>query len=569
VKHGLSHILLLLIGMMAGWSLLLAQTPDTTGASLQKTAWAKKMVKRYYHFSGNFGAFGEVYNTTAQYKRRPASTARSTLNMTFGFWKIEMPVTLILSTEEVTFRQSFNRLGLNPKIGFVTFHIGDFAGKISDYTVSGISIRGGGVDIAPTWMRLMFFYGQTQRAVNDPRAQTYAYKRMLMAGKLGIGVTNETYIDINVMKAVDDSTSLRLPVDSTKVRPQENVVVGINGQIALFRHKFRLRGEGAVSVHTMDMYAPTVESDDIPQNISKYFTIRSSTRMDYAYRGDVAINTRVVRFNAAYQRIEPGFVSLGLPYTMNDRERYNGNLNVQIVPGKFSVRGNFNYSHDNLNNQKVKTQQHISYMAGVMMKPLRPLVLNLTYSSNRLENEANLDSLIYWENNVEKKRMLFDTYNDRYMMNGSYVFRLKRLTNTLTFAYSLQKSQKRNEVENQDAFDAQMINAGYNVVVSPKFTVGVNFTNTSNKVTTGTIQSQTYGGMIGINPFTQWRNSFSVSVQSSGEQKSVNYTLTSRFRVTMRSSLNLNLIKLDFFDPVNPSREYKEHRGTLSFNYNF
>ncbi len=548
---------------------LLAQSADTTHVPVTSGAWAKQMVKRYYHFSGSFGAFGEVFNTTAQYKRRPASTARSTLNMTFGFWKIEMPVTIILSTEEVTFRQNFNRVGLTPKIGPVTFYIGDFAGKISDYTVSGISIRGGGIDIAPTWMRLMAFYGETQRAVSDPRAQNYAYKRMLMAGKLGIGVTNETYIDINFMRAVDDSNSLRLPVDSSKVRPQENVVVGLNGQIALFRHKFRLRGEGAVSIHTLDMYAPAVESNDIPEKISKYYTIRASTRMDYAYRGDVAINTRIVRLNAAYQRIEPGFASLGLPYTMNDRERYNGNLFINALPGKLTFRGTFNYSHDNLNNQKVKTQQHINYMAGVMVKPTRPLMLNFTYSSNRLENEANLDSLIYWENNIEKKRMLFDTYSDRYMVNGSYMFQVKRLANTLTFAYSLQKSQKRSEAENQNAFDAQMINAGYNVVISPKFTVGFNFTNTSNKVVTGTIQSQTYGGMLGINPFTQWRNSFSVSVQSSGEQKSVNYTLNSRFRVTARSSLNLNLVKLDFFDPVNPDREYKEHRGTLSFNYNF
>ncbi|RLD10875.1 hypothetical protein DRI50_10580 [candidate division KSB1 bacterium] len=548
-----------------------AQTADSLSGQKTEPGVVRKLIKKYYTFSGSFGAYGELYQTTAKYKRLPSSTARSTLNFTFGFWKFQVPVQIVLSTEEVSYRQSFNRFGLNPKIGIFTFHAGDFAGRISQYTVSGISIRGGGIEIAPSWMRFVVIYGQTQRAVNDPRAMTYAFKRMLLAAKLGFGKRNKTFFELNFVKAKDDSNSVNLPDDSTKIHPQENLVLGANGQIVLFKNHLRISGEGAASVYTLNLRSDKVDKDqiNIPDWVDKYYTLRLTTRLDYAYRGQIRLNTRRFRGQAGYQWIGPGFTSLGLPYTMNDREKYNGNAFIQVWPRKVILRGMFSYSHDNLKNQKVKTLKHINYMTGLMVRPVQPLTLNLVYSRNRLENETNLDSLIYWENNIEKKRQLFDTYNDRVMVNGEYVFQWLKLAHTFTLAYTLQKSQKRQTDVQQNNFDSQMITAGYNIFFSQKLNMALNFTNMDNKLASGTLRSQTYGFSLGYNPMIRWRNNVSVNMQKTQDQTSVNYTLTSRFRITARSSLNLNLYKIDFYDPVNPDREYKEHRGALSYTYNF
>ncbi len=549
---------------------LTAQTADSA-AGPGHPGLIKKMVKKYYTFSGSFGAYGELYQTTAKYKRLPSSTARSTLNFTFGFWKFQVPVQIVLSTEEVTFRQSFNRFGLNPKIGVFTFHVGDFAGRISQFTVSGISIRGGGVEIAPKWVRAVFVYGQTQRAVNDPRALTYAYKRMLLGGKLGFGPRNKTFVEFNFLKAADDPNSVDLPIDSTKIYPQENMVLGANGQIALFGNHLRFQGEGAASVYTLNIRSDKIDRDQIklPKWVDRLYPLRLTTRLDYAYRGQMRLNTRRVRAQAGYQWIGPGFTSLGLPYTMNDRVRYNGNAFVRIVPKRVSLRGMFAYSHDNLKNQKVKTLKHINFMGGLMVRPLQALTLNLIYSRNKLQNETNLDSLIYWENNIEKKRQLFDTYNDRVMLNGAYMFKWLRLAHTLTLAYTLQKSQKRQQALKENNFDSRMFTTAYNVIISPKINGSLNFTHTANRLVSGTINSQTYGLSLNYTPWMRWRNSFAVNVQKNSDQTSVNYTLRSQWRITARSSLRLNLYKIDFFDPVNPDREYKEHRGSLSYNYNF
>ena len=563
----LGLVLTISIFASKGW----AQYPDSLGAKQQSEGAVKKFVKKYYTFSGSFGAYGELYQTTAKYKRLPSSTARSTLNFTFGFWKFQIPVQIVLSTEEVSYRQNFNRFGLNPTIGIFTFHAGDFAGRISPFTVSGISIRGGGIEIAPSWMRFMVIYGQTQRAVNDPRAMTYAFKRMLLGAKLGFGNHNKTFFELNFVKAIDDSNSVNLPDDSTKIHPQENMVLGANGQLVLFGNHLRISGEGAASVYTLNLRSDKVDKDqiDIPNWVDKFYTIRLTTRLDYAYRGQIRVSTRRFRGVAGYQWIGPGFTSLGLPYTMNDRERYNGNAFIQVLPRKVTLRGMFSYSHDNLDNQKVKTLKHLNYMAGLTVRPVQPVTLNLIYSKNKLQNETNLDSLIYWENNIEKKRQLFDTYNDRIMVNGVYAFKWLKFAHSLTLAYTLQKSQRRQTEITQNNFDSQMITGGYNIVFSRKMTMALNFTNTQNKVTTGTIQSRTLGLSFGYTPMIRWRNNFSANVQKTKDQTSVNYTLTSRFRITPKSSLNLNLYKIDFYDPVNPAREYKEHRGTLSYTYNF
>jgi hypothetical protein len=574
VKINLKKLLFTTALVIAFLNIGTAQTADTLSLQKKDPNFIKKVVKKYYSFSGSFGALGQLYQTTSQYKRLPSSIARSTLNFTFGFWKFQVPVQIVLSTEEVSFRQSFNRFGINPKIGIFTFHLGDFAGRISQYTVSGISIRGGGIEIAPKWMRFEVLYGQTQRAVNDPRAMTYAYNRMLMGAKLGFGLKDKTFFELNFTKAKDDVNSVTLAADSINIYPQENAVLGLNAQAVLFKNILRIKGEAAASVHTLNLLADEVGEEDtqeIPQWMNNIYDVRLSTRADYAYNGDLRINTKIFRGQAGYEWIGPGFISLGLPYTMNDRVKYKGNAFIQLYPGRASLRGIYSYSHDNLDNQKVKTLKHINYLLGLMVIPIRPLTLNFVYSRNKLENETNLDSLIYWENNIEKKRQLFDTYNDRVMVNGAYAFKISRFSNTFTLAYTLQQSQKTqfDSTSTDNNFDSQMITAGYNILLTKQLNMAVNFTHTSNKLTPGTINTQTYGFSLGYNPTMRWRNAFSINVQKNQQQNSVNYTLTSRYRITNRSRLSLNLYKIDFFDPVNPDREYKEHRGSLSYTYNF
>ncbi len=549
-----------------------AQSADSLAAEKDETNIITDVVKKYYTFSGSFGAFGELYQTTSQYKRLPSSIARSTLNLNFGFWKFQIPVQIVVSTEEVTFRQSFNRFGINPQIGIFTFHLGDFAGTISRYTVSGISIRGGGIEIAPRWMRFELLYGQTQRAVNDPRAMTYAYNRMLWAGKLGFGLKDKSHIEFNFAKAKDDSNSVNMPADSVNIYPQDNLVLGSNAQLVLFNNALRLQGEFAASIHTLNTRAPKINEEDvqdIPAWVNNMYDLRLSTRVDYAYNADLRVNTKYFRGQAGYEWIGPGFISLGLPYTMNDRVKYKGNAFIQIMPGKLTFRGLYNYSHDNLKSQKVKTLKHINYLLGLMVRPVQPLTFNFVYSRNKLENETNLDSLIYWENNIEKKRQLFDTYNDRLMVNGVYSFKISKFSNSFTLAYTLQKSQKKQDQSSDNNFDSHMITAGYNIFFSQKLNAAVNYTYTGNTLASGIVRTQTYGLSLGYNPILKWRNAFAINVQKNQEQTSVNYTITSRFRITPRSSINLNLYKIDFFDPVNPDREYKEHRGSLAYTYNF
>lgn len=557
---------IIIVIVMILWSVpLVAQTDTVRNAD----PLAKRMVEKYFRYSGNFNTFGELYSTTAANKRRPSSTARSMLNVTFTFWKFQVPIELVVSTEEVSYRQSFNRLGFNPQWRFIRFRIGDFGGRLSDYTVNGISIRGGGVEIEPSWMRLFFYYGITQRAVDNPLAQNYAYERKLIAGKLGFGNKQNIYLDINVMKAVDDENSIQITPDSARINPMENLAASIDGQLALFKRRFRVNGEVAASVISLNKLAPKADSSEIPSWARDIFPVRLSTRLDFAYRTTLQVSTKPFSLMTGYERIGAGYTSLGLPYSNNDRVRYNGNANLWIIPSVWSIRGSFNYSYDNLENTKVKTLKHQMINVSTMVKPVRALTVNFGYNKNTLKNETNLDSLIYWENNLEKKRLLFDTFNDRYQISGTYSYQLMGYNFSSMLSYSLQKSQKKNEEESKNPFDAGIVTIGQNVMFSTALSAGINATFSNNKVDTVSIKTNTFGFNLSYNPFKKMNNTLAVSMQKTGEQKAINYTLTMRYRLISRSSLSMNLYRIEFIDPANPAREYKENRGTLTLSYNF
>ncbi len=548
---------------------LFAQASSDSVAAVQKPSTATKLAKKYFHFNGSVGAYGELYNTTQEYKRRPSSTARTNVNATFSFLNFSIPVELVVSTEQVSYRQQFNRGGINPTWRWITFHVWDFNGRLSDFTVSGISIRGGGVEITPDWFRFSFLYGQTQRAVDDPRAQTYFYRRMLMGGKIGFGRKNSTFFNINVIKAVDDENSIDVSSDSIGVSPQENLVLDAEGGLVLFKRKFKISGEGAASIHTLNTLADKIDDVDIPSFVTNIFTPRVSSRIDYAYQGTASVNTRPLNLRLGYKRVGPGFVSLGLPYSMNDKVKYNAFANVNIIPSKLSVKGSYNYSHDNLENQKTKTMKHTAISAGVTLRPVPVIGLNLMYNKNTLKNETNLDSLLYWQENEQKKRQLFNTYNDRYTLSSNYRFNLGKMNNTITVAYSLQKSEKESEEENVPGFDVQTFNINNSLNIMKGLMMGLSFSTSSNEVVDNTVTNQVYGFTLGYAPMRNWRNNFAVSMQKSGEQKAVNYNLGIRVNISRKNTFNLNLTKLDFFDPVNPDREYKEHRAVLTFNRSF
>ncbi|GAB4293981.1 MAG: hypothetical protein Kow0098_15250 [Ignavibacteriaceae bacterium] len=158
--------------------------------------------------SGEIGAYGELYNISNIPNRRPNSTGRLFLRPTLDILGLlQIPFEIFLSTEGSSARQNLNQFGINPKWDWGSAHLGDFNEDFSKFTLNGIKIRGGGLNINPGIFRFSTAAGFTNKAVNGG-AQNGAYDRFLLAAKLGVGKEDETNFNLIILKAKDKVSSI-------------------------------------------------------------------------------------------------------------------------------------------------------------------------------------------------------------------------------------------------------------------------------------------------------------------------------------------------------------------------
>ena len=168
----------------------------------------ESFISKNFSVSGGINFYGELYSISGIAARRPSSTGRLLIHPTFTFFNtFSIPVEIILSTEGSSARQNINQFGINPGWGWGKAHLGDFSESYSDFTLNGIVIRGGGIDLNPGIFRFSTVAGFTQQAVNGG-AQNGSYKRFLIASKIGVGKDNSSHIDFIFLRSKDDVSSL-------------------------------------------------------------------------------------------------------------------------------------------------------------------------------------------------------------------------------------------------------------------------------------------------------------------------------------------------------------------------
>ncbi|NIP57193.1 MAG: hypothetical protein GWM92_16125, partial [Gemmatimonadetes bacterium] len=226
-------------------------------------------------FAGELELTNEFYENTGIDARRPPALTRLRVRPTLTlFGRFDVGLNLLVSTEGSDFRQNMDEVGINPSWGWGELHAGDFANPYSEYTMGEVRIRGGGLDLTPGPLRFSIQGGRLQRSVASG-AEGSTFQRNAVAGRLGFGSEEGTYLDLHALKAEDDLESVERSLlirDTTLAdtipdglrpqvgtRPQENLVAGLEGQLVLFDRTLRLRGEAAVALITRDKLSSEAE----------------------------------------------------------------------------------------------------------------------------------------------------------------------------------------------------------------------------------------------------------------------------------------------------------------------
>ncbi|MFN3694868.1 MAG: hypothetical protein ACK4UV_07650, partial [Ignavibacterium sp.] len=120
--------------------------------------------------------------------------------------------------------------------------MGDFNTEYSRYTLSGVLIRGGGINLNPGNFRFSTAAGFTRRSVPGG-AQDGSFKRFLLASKLGFGNESVSYLDFIFVRAKDEISSLDQNDKSiTVLSPNGNDVLDIGALISISWNSYNVGG---------------------------------------------------------------------------------------------------------------------------------------------------------------------------------------------------------------------------------------------------------------------------------------------------------------------------------------
>lgn len=258
----------------------------------------------YFHSSAGLGYMSPLSNSFFA-------------NLNFNIYGFSMPFSIYFSNDNLNFSYPQFSFNLSPSYKNFTAHIGQSSMPFSQYVLN-MSFNGVGLEWRDKQFRASAFYGVLRRAVNDnpddPTARIPQYRRYGWGISAGYSKGGNS-IDLYFLRAYDSESS----IDErwrTRVRPQENLVLGLKGQLS-YKNFLSLAANVATSAFTADRESQQVMTDEA-RRFDKIFETRYTSRLRFA--GDATLGLTLKGFNASifYKYIQPDYVSLGTYYTSNN-----------------------------------------------------------------------------------------------------------------------------------------------------------------------------------------------------------------------------------------------------------
>ncbi|NUN08992.1 MAG: hypothetical protein HUU54_07440 [Ignavibacteriaceae bacterium] len=546
---------------------------DTTMNSA--TNIIKDAVTSSIKISGDAGTYGEFYTISGKANRRPPTTGRIFFRPSITlFDNFSISFDIFLSTEGNAARQQISTLSLHPTWGWSKWHIGDFSADMSKFTLSGLNIRGGGVELNPGWIRFAAYGGQSQRATNTG-AFTSTYARNVVAGKIGFG-SETNFIDFNVVKVKDDLNSLprdiftridttvvdtltKIDTTYTGVTAQENLVIGTTTAFRLFNGIFSFRGEAAGSIFTKDLLSDAVDSKDLPEGMDKIYKPRMSTSADYAYTADMNLNFRVVTMRLGYSEIGPGYTSLGLPSVINDKRSLNTGIGFNLFDGLFSIQGTYQAQNNNLGKQKLNTTNRNAYGISASITPVRDINISLNTSYNTLVNDAKNDTL------------KIDNSNISFSSTVSFQLNLFGLRHNVSTTYGNQLYQDANILRKGSDVTSHNMNISLSTTFNPQWSASVSSSYNLVQIQDRGDNSTSTLSMRAMNRSFNNKLNSSASYSLTNSQASIVHAINMQtsYPVMANGSISASMRVSLFVGKGANASSFRETTGNINYGYRF
>lgn len=277
-------------------------------------------------------------------------------NLNINFYQFSMPISYSYSNqgEQLNYNLPFNlnRLSLHPKYKWVQGHIGDVAMSFSPYTLNGHQFTGGGVELTPNgpW-KVSTMIGRLLKATEyDENEQTVPTFQRMGYGLKAAYAKDRYSTGMTIFYAKDNPNSIGTIPSEQEMAPKENMVLSFEGGYKIMED-LQMNVEYAASAMTQDMRAEELNVNK--GNLAGLLLYkRASTQYFNAIRAGLDYGINKSKLGVAYERIAPGYETLGAYFFNNDFENITLNTSTSLLDDKVNLALNIGYQRDDLNNQK-------------------------------------------------------------------------------------------------------------------------------------------------------------------------------------------------------------------------
>lgn len=382
---------MILTAMLLMSSIVFAQDLENIGGRT-----VDKIKNSPLKINGGISANSIFYESNGRSSREPF-TYYLQGNLNISWLTFSMPLSYSFSNAgsnlgyETPFK--FNRVSIHPKYKWIQTHIGDVAMTFSPYTLSGHQFTGGGLELTPEGsFSISAMTGRLLQATEyDGAQQTIpAFKRMGYGSKLAW--EKDVYkIGLIGFYAKDAINSIApIPEDSDNViTAKENLVISIDGEVTIAGH-YKLKTEYASTAITQDLRAAV--SDKKANGLTgALFKGRGSTEYYKAFKAGIDMQANTMQVGVAYERIDPGYETLGAYFFNNDFENITLNASRPLFNNTLNLAFNIGYQRDNLENQKTQATSRFVGAANATLKASNAVTISGSYSNFSTHTNRSLN----------------------------------------------------------------------------------------------------------------------------------------------------------------------------------
>jgi len=329
--------------------------------------------------TGSLTAYGEAYEHTGSGNpARPVNTGRITANLTLSLFHglVTAPLTALISSDQVSFRQQINQIGVSPTYKGVTFHAGWFNPTYSTYTIADATVLGGGIDVAPGKWRAGALYGRARKAVSPAFGVTAQaqWERWMTGGHVGYGDQQRTFLDAFVVRTEDRAGGIDTTGGTFLPPVEASTVAGAKGQLALAGSRVQLQFEAASSQYT------------------RQDTVSFNTVTAPAASAKLLYNGATWSLGTTAEYLGPGFTTLGNSGLAGDRLDVGLTGSAQLQGGRLSLRGMGGWRRNNLKKDLDATTTQAIYNFGGSWQPSATFGVDWQVANNVNNNKAKDDT---------------------------------------------------------------------------------------------------------------------------------------------------------------------------------